>query len=258
VIPFRFRPIGPEERRPEWELLEPVLQGRGRLWAGVLAAIARVQDALPHLRPPRSTIRLADFEQFGWCVAAVAEEAHAWEAAVRRLTCAQAGFALDDEPLVPILRRLLEAGDVPEELTSAFYARLQTIAQEVGVSAPPDAAACTRRIHELEGQLGPILDATIRTRTLHGQTRIAIVRGPSWGREGDRGDPIQLPPSGARQEDKEKEEHWPTSPTPEDGAARRALASTDESRANLVGVGESVPSRSYHPVGQTVLREEEQ
>ncbi len=258
VIPFRFRPIEPEERRPEWEVLDPVIQGRGRLWAGLLAAVARVQDALPHLAPPQPTIRLADFEQFGWCVAAVSGQTQPWERAIRRLTAAQAGFALDDEPLVPILRRLLEAGDLAEEPTAAFYTRVQQTAHSLGIPAPADAAACTRRIHELEGQLGPILDARIHTRTLHGQTHIAIGRGPSWGQAGDRGDPARFPPPGASQEDNEKEGHWPTSPTPEDGAAHSPLASTDGTKTDEATATEAVRSSTSPLVGRAAHNEQEQ
>ncbi|MGH7410744.1 MAG: hypothetical protein ACREJ6_06760, partial [Candidatus Methylomirabilis sp.] len=71
TIPFRFKPISPTERKTEWELLDPVIARRGQIWAGLLSVIARVQDALPTLSPPSPSLRLADFEQFGWCVAAV-------------------------------------------------------------------------------------------------------------------------------------------------------------------------------------------
>jgi hypothetical protein len=71
VIPFRFKPISEAERRTEPELLDPVDARRGRIWAGLLSAVARLQDALPELSPPSPSSRLADFESFGWCVATV-------------------------------------------------------------------------------------------------------------------------------------------------------------------------------------------
>lgn len=40
TIPFRFEPIAPEERKTEWELLTPITERRGKVWAGVLAASA--------------------------------------------------------------------------------------------------------------------------------------------------------------------------------------------------------------------------
>jgi hypothetical protein len=168
TIPFRFAPIAPTERRTEWELLEPVLARRGQLWAGLLAAVARVQDALPTLTPPSSSLRLADFEQFGWCVAAVYGEAHAWQAMIPRLRVAQAGFALEDEPLAVVLRHVLADGDVLEQRTSEFFTRVRKLGQALDLDSrlPIDAATCTRRIHELQDALEAVLDVKIRTRIL--------------------------------------------------------------------------------------------
>jgi excisionase family DNA binding protein len=192
TIPFRFKPISPATRKTEPELLDPVLERRGQIWAGVLSAVARVQDALPRLTPPAPTLRLADFEQFGWRVAAVDGQERAWEGAMRRLRVAQAGFALEDEPLVPVLRELLRDGDVRDQPTSQLYEQVRKKAGELGLAErlPRDAAAFTRRLNELREPLESVLDVKISDRTLHGATRVSIVRvGPEP--RGDRGDRSQ-------------------------------------------------------------------
>ena len=76
---------------------------------------------LPDLRPPNPSSRLADFEELGWCIAAVDVQQAEWQMAIARLKIAQAGFALDDEPLVPVLRELLALGDVDEQPTSQLF-----------------------------------------------------------------------------------------------------------------------------------------
>lgn len=197
VIPFRFKPISEAERRTEPELLDPVDARRGRIWAGLLSTVARVQDALLGLSPPSPSLRLADFEAFGWCVAAVNGQEDEWGSAMVRLRAAQAGFALEGEALLPILRELLKAGDVPEQPTSEFYKPLSKTAERIGLGpeGPLSAAACTARINELRELLESVLDVRIVTRTLHGQTLIRITRGPSWdasGVTGVTGSPLLL------------------------------------------------------------------
>jgi hypothetical protein len=179
VIPLRFRPIAADERKTERDLLGPVLAQRGLIWAGLLTAIARVQDALPHLQPPAPSSRLADFEELGWRIAAVFGQEAQWESAMVRLQAAQAGFALEDEPLVPVLRALLAQGDVPDQPTSQLFTRCQQEAIQQGrlVGFPMDAAAFTKRLHELREALESQLDVRISTRTLHGYTHVRIDKG---------------------------------------------------------------------------------
>ncbi len=187
IIPLRFRPISVAERKPEWELLNSVIDRRGRIWAGLLTAIARVQDALPTLIAPNATSRLADFEQFGWCVAKVHGEEQEWVAAMAHLKEAQAGFALEDEPLTRILREILKTGDVPEQPTSQFYGTISHTAEVSWADVPGNAAACTNRLRQLKVLMEAHLDVEITMRTLHGQTLIQITRGSSWGTPGVTG-----------------------------------------------------------------------
>ncbi len=186
ILPFRFSPITEAERKTEWELLDPVIARRGQIWAGVLTAIARVQDALPSLQPPNPTSRLADFDQFGWCVAAVYGEQDDWQAAMSLLKAAQSGFALEDEPLIPALGELLKSGDTGEQPTSDLYKQVSQKAAQLGLQweMPNNAAACTKRINQLRSLIESVLDVRISTRILHGQTLIEIKRGGSWETQG--------------------------------------------------------------------------
>jgi hypothetical protein len=125
---------------------------------------------------------LADFEQFGWVVSATYGEADKWQTMIPRLSAAQAGFAMEGDALVPVLRKLLESGDVAEQKTSAFYELVQGTARdlELDMEIPFSAAALTERIGELQEGLEVVLDIRIRMRTLQGYRLIQIARGPSW------------------------------------------------------------------------------
>jgi hypothetical protein len=182
VIPFRFAPIGSDERLTEPELLDPVINQRGRIWAGILAVIARVQDALPQLAAPRPGLRLADFEKLGWCISAVFGEAEPWQAMIPRLRVAQAGFAVEGEGLVAVLRKLLENEDLAEQRTSEFYKQVRQTARDLELESeiPGDAATCTKRINELQEALEAVLEIKISVRTLHGHSLIQIQRGSTW------------------------------------------------------------------------------
>lgn len=182
TIPFRFAPIDATERKTERQILGPLLARRGQIWAGILGALARIQDALLTLEIPAPRLRLADFEEFGWCAAAVEGQAHAWESAMVRLGAAQAGFALEGEPFFPILERLLASGDLAEQSTSEFYAVVCRAGREMALelALPHDAAACTKRLKELQEVLEARLDVRISTRILHGTTLVQIKRGPGW------------------------------------------------------------------------------
>jgi hypothetical protein len=183
TIPFRFRPIEANERRTEHALLGPVLASRGAIWGGLLNLVARVQDALPTLSPPQPESRLADFEQLGWCVAAVDGEQEQWQGAIQRLMAAQGGFALEDEVLLPVLKELLANGDLPEQPSSKLYEACKQKALDRVLELPHDAAAFMRRVNEIRSNLESQLDIRITTRILGGQTLIRVTRGPSWGDE---------------------------------------------------------------------------
>ena len=124
---------------------------------------------------------MADFDAFGQCVAAVYGEEREWEKAMALLTEAQAGFALEDEPLYPVLKELLQAGDLQEQKTSDFYKLVTDTAAQLrlGKKIPQSAEACTARVHQLHTILESVLDLTITLRTLHGYRFIQITRGPN-------------------------------------------------------------------------------
>ncbi len=189
TIPFRFSPITEVERRTEWELLEPVIARRGQIWAGLLSAVAWIQDALPSLHPPSPKVRLADFDTFGWCVAALFGEEKEWETTMGLLKTAQAGLALQEDPLYPVLREILTLGDVLEQRPSVFYIQVQEMARQLGLEMriPRSAEACTTRLKELRRVFESALDASIVIRTLHGYSFIKIRGGPSWDSPGVTG-----------------------------------------------------------------------
>ncbi len=180
IVPFRFRPISAAERRTEPELLEPILARRGHVWAGLLSLVAEIQDALPSFGTPPSSLRLADFDALGWRVAKLRGEETGWPEIMRRLQSAQAGFALEDEPLFPILQELLKTGDLPERSTSELFERVRQTAATLNLDPPKDTASCTKRLNERRELMESRLDVKISTRTLNGQTLITITRGPSW------------------------------------------------------------------------------
>jgi hypothetical protein len=182
TIPFRFAPIDAGKRKTERQILGPLLARREQIWAGILGALGHIQDALPTLVIPAPRLRLADFEEFGWCAAAVQGQAPAWESAMLRLGAAQAGFALEGEPFFPLLERLLADGDLVERPTSEFYSAVCRTGRELALdlALPHDAAACTKRLKELQEVLEARLDVKIQMRTLHGTTLVQIKRGPTW------------------------------------------------------------------------------
>ncbi|MCH7889409.1 MAG: hypothetical protein IIA00_09045 [Proteobacteria bacterium] len=186
TIPFRFQPITDAERKEEGALLEPILARRGQIWAGILAMVAQVQDALPTLHPPTPSLRLADFDTFGWCVAGVTQDQQSWQRATARLKHAQAGFALQDEPLVAIFQEILQMGDLSECKTSDLFAQITRTASQLGFAGrvPRNASAFTNHINQCQGMLEAVLDVQITTRVLHGYTFIAITRGTSWQTHG--------------------------------------------------------------------------
>lgn len=195
VIPFRFAPIGDAERKTEPELLGPVIARRGKIWAGILQAVAKLQDSYPSLIPPRPTARLADFDSFGWRVSHIYGEAEEWQGVIGRLKEAQGSFALEDESLALILEEMLKQGDLREKTTADFYAQLIETANRLTITSglPGSAASCTTRILNIQMSLEAKLGIQITTRILHGQTRIEILRvheevGPSTKVTGVTGD----------------------------------------------------------------------
>jgi hypothetical protein len=180
TIPFRFCPINPDERKTEAELIGPVLTRRNALWGTVLSQAGMVQDALPDLRPPHLEGRMADFISFGWCVSAVRGEHEQWEGLAPRLALAQAGFALDEEPLFYAIQELIQDSDLPEQPTQGLWDQVRGVADRLHLPRPGDAASCTRRLHQIKELLEARLDIRIEERILHGKTLISINRGPTW------------------------------------------------------------------------------
>ena len=131
LIAFRFNPITDDERKEEPELIRPVLERRGRIWGGILALAAKVQDALPMVQPPKLPGRLADFISFGWMVSVVRGKAEVREEMAPRIRAAQAGFVLDEEPLFEIISGLMAFGAVEEQRTSEFYNLVKATAKDM-------------------------------------------------------------------------------------------------------------------------------
>jgi hypothetical protein len=182
TIPFRFMPITPGERKTEPEILKPILAKRGVVWAGILQEIARLQDALPNLPAAPTSVRLADFEALGWLLAKIDGTEADWEAAMIRLEAAQAGFALEDEVLFPILQKLLEGGNLADQTTGEFYRAVTKVAAELGLVPPGDPARCSRSLKALKELLEQRLDIRIGMRLLNGHTHIEVRRGPTWAK----------------------------------------------------------------------------
>jgi hypothetical protein len=152
------------------------------VWAGILQEIGRLQDALPNLPAAPTSVRLADFEALGWLLAKIDGTEADWEAAMIRLEAAQAGFALEDEVLFPILQKLLESGNLADQSTGEFYRAVTKVAAELGLVPPGDAARCSRSLKALKELLEQRLDIRIWMRLLNGHTHIEVRRGPTWAR----------------------------------------------------------------------------
>ncbi|MDK2744059.1 MAG: hypothetical protein NDI90_14200 [Nitrospira sp. BO4] len=178
IIPFRFAPIGDEERKTEAQLLNPVIAKRGQIWAGILQVVAQIQDNFSSLNPPQPTARLADFDSFGWRVSSLYGEGNAWRETMSCLKTAQAGFSLEDNPLLPILRDWLSEGDIPEMPTLDFFDKLSDRAQgtERPSGFPRTAASCTTQLKTLKKLFETELKARISFRTLNGKSLIQISR----------------------------------------------------------------------------------
>lgn len=184
IIPFRFRPIMNEERKPEWQLLEPIIHQRGQIWAGLLGLVAQIQDIMPTRHPPQPSLRLADFDSFGWYVATVLNCSDGWDLTMKRLQAAQAGFAMNDDPVCSVLKELLSDGDIPEQTTGDFFKCCNERLRESGsYDSPRDASALSKKLNQSKKMLEAVLDITILTRMLHGHTVIEIRRGESWNGE---------------------------------------------------------------------------
>lgn len=183
LLPLKFRPIEDDERKDEAELLTPVLKNRGKIWGSLLTLAAQIQDSLLDHNPPTMPGRIADFISFGWQMARVQGQETQWEAMSRRLAVAQAGFALDGEPLFEILKQLLRQGDIPEQKTSDFWDQVFELNRSLDMELPGNAAACTKALKQLKELIEKRLDVTINIRKLDGYSLIAITRGPSWDKE---------------------------------------------------------------------------
>ena len=94
---------------------------------------------------------------------------------------------------------MLKNDDVTETTSADVYQQLMEVADSLGgfVGLPGNAASCTSRIKTLRTALEAHLDVQIGLRTLHGQTLIQIIRGPTWstpddGVTGVTGDSLSL------------------------------------------------------------------
>jgi hypothetical protein len=97
-----------------------------------------------------------------------------------RLKEAQAGFALDGEPLFEILRAILAEGDVPRQKTSDLWGRIVRVGHELGLPTPGDVASCTKTIKQFKELLESKLNILIELGSLNGYTTITITKEGSW------------------------------------------------------------------------------
>jgi hypothetical protein len=88
-------------------LFEELEARRGAIWAGLLGQLAAAQEALATTPAAPSTVRMADFDSFGWRLAAALGQAQAWAELVRKVEREQSAFAADGDGVVEALRILL-------------------------------------------------------------------------------------------------------------------------------------------------------
>jgi len=135
LLPIRFKEIPEKQRRTETDIRAEVDALRGRIWADLLTALARVQDAWPKLKGTlKSSHSLADFAVFGALVAAAHPEhgdPEQWEALMGRLEQAQHRFTTEEDPLAELLDAVLEQskGTLHQQPVSDLFRDLRDLAQ---------------------------------------------------------------------------------------------------------------------------------
>lgn len=132
LLILRVKRVEDEVRQPESQFLEECTRRRGAWWGDVLTVLnAVVRELRVNGRPPRSPLRLADWESFGRVVARMYGKGKAWSVFVESLKTAQRDLLLENEPICEALERWLEvpgnrgreltARGLYEELTAALY-----------------------------------------------------------------------------------------------------------------------------------------
>ncbi len=136
LLPLRFQPILSEERLSEAELRREVETRRAGIWADMLAALARLQDAWPRVRDRlKPSHSMADFSIFGALLAAAYAEDSApteWEGLMERLEQAQGRFSTEADPLTELLAVVLDEGEgvIPSQPVRNLFRQLAALAKD--------------------------------------------------------------------------------------------------------------------------------
>ncbi len=184
LLPLRFQPIASEHRLTEAELRSEVETRRAGIWADVLAALARLQDAWPRVRDRlKPSHSLADFSIFGALLAtAYAEESGPteWEALMGRLDRAQGRFNTDVDPLTDLLQVALDEqeGVLPAQPVRDLFRRLAVLAKDLRHPWPYySTESLSKTLRARERALKQALRVEIVWSTHHGgENRVAIMR----------------------------------------------------------------------------------
>lgn len=204
LLPIRFKPIPESQRRSETELRAEIDARRGRIWADVLVAIARLQDDWPQLRTQlKSSHSLADFSIFGGALAAAeGNDPAEWMSLMGRLEQAQRGFTTEEDPLAELLEVALQRNNdvLPPQPVRELYQTLRGIARDLGMPCLlKDPGALTKSLKNKRQALEHRLRARVALSNNHhgGEHRVGIQRvqgpgsreaGPQGANGGDGGD----------------------------------------------------------------------
>jgi len=187
---MRFTKVAERERRTETALRREVDERRPRIWADVLNTLAAVQDAWPTAATGAVISHsLADFSVCGEVVTIVdGEDVDGWRALMRRLETAQGRFAVEEDPLVDLLRIALGTRGTlgPQPAAKLF----ETLSGEARSSGMPwtikSPAAFTRALNARQKALEEALGAQIVLDANHkGGTYWVTITRNGEGRDGD-------------------------------------------------------------------------
>ncbi len=184
LLPLRFQPIPSKERLSEAELRREVETRRAGIWADVLAALARLQDAWPKVRDRlKPSHSMADFSIFGALLAAVYAEDSApteWEGLMERLEQAQGRFSTEADPLTELLAVVLDEGGgaIPSQPVRNLFRQLAALAKDRRHPWPYQTTeSLSKTLHAREKALKQALGAEIVWSDHHaGERRITIMR----------------------------------------------------------------------------------
>ncbi len=198
LLPLRFQVIPAEERRSETAIRAEVDARRAKVWADVLGALARLQDAWPKvkeaLKPSHS---LADFSIFGALLAAAYPEDSdpaEWVRLMGRLEAAQRRFSVEEDPLADLIQVALDenSGTLSPQPVRDLFSHLAILARNFRRPWPyRSAESLSKVLHAREKALEQALNIEIIWSDHHAsEKRVTITRLSSGGTShpGDDGD----------------------------------------------------------------------